>query len=146
MDIVDVALHIEPLSDAIKDLKEQFNLFTMTFNAKLDALVDILNRQSENVNNKLELLIERTKPKSSCLFCPVEDNKDNHPTGRCCRFPDAVSRAVQAANLRLCNKCLQPRHSDDCGIHCVFCQGDHNVLLCPRKAPAASTSFKRRKF
>ncbi|VDO32159.1 unnamed protein product, partial [Heligmosomoides polygyrus] len=45
MDEVDVALYIEPLSDAIKDLREQFNLFTMSFNTKMDALVDILNRQ-----------------------------------------------------------------------------------------------------
>ncbi|VDP39760.1 unnamed protein product [Heligmosomoides polygyrus] len=120
MDEVDVALYIEPLSDAIKDLREQFNLFTMSFNTKMDALVDILNRQSKVVNNKIDLILERTIPKSSCVFCAVDGNKDNHPTGRCCRFPDAVSRAVQAANLRLCNKCLQPRHADSSRIQCTY--------------------------
>ncbi|VDL84706.1 unnamed protein product [Nippostrongylus brasiliensis] len=71
MDEVDVAIHIEPLTDAIKDLKDQFNLFTLSFNSKMDALVEMLNRQSEMLNKKIDLVIERTKPKSSCVFCAV---------------------------------------------------------------------------
>ncbi|XGW29674.1 hypothetical protein V3C99_009041 [Haemonchus contortus] len=146
MDEVDVAIHIEPLVDAVKDVKDLLNMFTASFNAKIDAIVDLLNRQSEMVNNKLDALLERTRPRSSCVFCTFEENKDNHPTGRCYRFVDPVSRAVQASNLRLCNRCLQARHPEDCGISCSFCNGNHNVLLCPAKASTSSASYKRRKL
>ncbi|VDL67380.1 unnamed protein product [Nippostrongylus brasiliensis] len=142
---VDLAVHIEPLSDAIKELNEQLTAFAMTTNAKLDAVADILNRQQDSLNQKLTALIQQTTPHSSCLFCSVEDNRDNHPTGRCYRFPDAVSRAVQAANLQLCNRCLQKKHQEDCGICCTYCGKDRNVLICPIKASGAS-SFKRRKM
>ncbi|KAK6061260.1 hypothetical protein COOONC_01076 [Cooperia oncophora] len=145
MDEVDIAIHIDPLVEAVKDLKDQLNMVIMSLNAKLDAVMEALNRQTETMSNKLDLLLERTKPKSSCVFCTFEDNKDNHPTGRCYRFADPVSRAVQASHLHLCNRCLQPRHCEDCGITCSFCSGNHNVLLCPAKASASSTPYKRRK-
>ncbi|RCN24206.1 hypothetical protein ANCCAN_30103 [Ancylostoma caninum] len=91
---------------------------------------------------RFDTLLKRTEPKSNCAFCTYNDNKDSHPTGRCCRFPDAVSRAVQAASLNLCQKCLQQRH---CGISCTFCGRDHNVLLCPNKSTIAPHPYKRRK-
>ncbi|XGW22653.1 hypothetical protein V3C99_005120 [Haemonchus contortus] len=146
MDEVDVAIHIEPLSDAIKELKEQLTVFVMSFDAKMEALVDLVSRQNNIIDKKLDLIMERTKPHSSCVFCSVEENRDNHPTGRCCRFPDAVSRAIQVTNLQLCNRCLQPKHSEDCGILCTFCGKEHNVLICPGKASLGTSSFKRRKF
>ncbi|KAK6030960.1 hypothetical protein OSTOST_02897 [Ostertagia ostertagi] len=146
MDEVDVALHIEPLVDAVKDLKEQLNAFAVALTAKIDSLADILTRRAESLNQKVELLLERTQPRSNCIFCPINDNKDCHPTGRCCRYPDAVSRAVRANNLGLCNRCLQPRHNEDCGILCTYCGRDHNVLLCPNTLSHATTSAKRRKF
>lgn len=146
MDEVDIAVHIEPISDAVKELKEQLNILVMATNAKLDVIVDLLTRQNDIVDQKLNVILQQTKPVSSCVFCTVEDNRDNHSTGRCYRFPDAVSRAVQATNLRLCNRCLQPRHSEDCGIICTFCGKDHNVLICPSKSSLGSSSFKRRKI
>ncbi|KAK6015070.1 hypothetical protein OSTOST_19513 [Ostertagia ostertagi] len=146
MDEVDVAIHIEPLRDALKELKEQLTMFVMSVDAKMEALVDLVNRHNNVVNQKLDLIMERTKPHSSCVFCSIEDNRDNHPTGRCCRFPDAVSRAIQVTNLRLCNRCLQPKHNEDCGILCTFCGKEHNVLICPGKASLGTSSYKRRKF
>ncbi|VDP07335.1 unnamed protein product [Heligmosomoides polygyrus] len=146
MDEVDMALHFEPLAEAVRDLKEQLNSFAITFASKIDAVADGLARQTEALNKKMDLLLERTQPRSNCIFCTINDNKDCHPTGRCCRYPDAVSRAVQANNLGLCNRCLQPRHSEDCGILCTYCGREHNVLLCPSKLSQANASLKRRKF
>ncbi|KAK6760899.1 hypothetical protein RB195_022098 [Necator americanus] len=48
MDEVDYAIHIEPLSEAIKELKEQLHVFVVNF----DAIVNILNRQADDVNKK----------------------------------------------------------------------------------------------
>ncbi|KAK6033498.1 hypothetical protein OSTOST_00307 [Ostertagia ostertagi] len=146
MDEVDVAVHIEPLTEAVRDLKDQLNAFAAGLTSKIDALADMHTRQIDALNRKVELLLERTQPRSNCLFCPIADNKDCHPTGRCCRYPDAVSRAVQANNLGLCNRCLQPRHGEDCGILCTYCGREHNVLLCPNKLSQSTASLKRRKF
>uniref|UniRef100_A0A7I4YG21 t-SNARE coiled-coil homology domain-containing protein n=1 Tax=Haemonchus contortus TaxID=6289 RepID=A0A7I4YG21_HAECO len=146
MDEVDVAMHIQPLVEAVKDLREQLNVVAVGLNSKIDALADMLTRQSDTINRKVELLMERTQPKSNCLFCLIEDNKDCHPTGRCCRYPDAVSRAVRASNLNLCNRCLQPRHREDCGILCTYFGREHNVLLCPSKLSQSTGSLKRKKF
>uniref|UniRef100_A0A7I4Y0Y8 40S ribosomal protein S12 n=1 Tax=Haemonchus contortus TaxID=6289 RepID=A0A7I4Y0Y8_HAECO len=67
---------------------------------------------------KLNQLLERTAPKSSRVFCTVEDNKDNHFTARCSKFPDSVSRTAQASKLHLCVKCLKPEHDLECGMKC----------------------------
>ncbi|XGW29287.1 hypothetical protein V3C99_008813 [Haemonchus contortus] len=107
MDVVGVAIHIEPLVDAHKDVKDQLNMFAASFIARIDAVADLLNHQSEMVNNKLDTLHERTRPRSSCVFCTFEDNKDHHPTVWCYRLVDPVSRAVQASNFRLCDRCFQ---------------------------------------
>ncbi|KAK5984922.1 hypothetical protein GCK32_000992 [Trichostrongylus colubriformis] len=146
MDEVDVAVHIEPLVEALRDLKEQLALSFVSLDGKIDTMTSILNHQFEALNRRIDIILERTAPKSNCVFCSIEDNNDSHPTGRCCRFRDAVSRAVQAANLRLCNRCLQPRHANNCGVVCSYCSQDHNVLLCPHKYSSASSSFKRRKI
>ncbi|CAJ0605089.1 unnamed protein product [Cylicocyclus nassatus] len=95
------------------------------------------------IHHQLTIMVERTTPRSNCMFCTVEDNKDQHPTGRCCKFPDAVSRAVQASALGLCERCLQPKHHEDCGVTCPICGRLHNVLLCPNRGQ--NGPFKRRK-
>ncbi|KHJ94289.1 hypothetical protein OESDEN_05781 [Oesophagostomum dentatum] len=84
-------------------------------------------------------------PPSFCSFCSIEDSKDCHPTGRCCRFPDAVSRAIQAASLNLCQKYLRARHPEDCGITYTYCSRDHNVLLCPSKSTHIIPAYKHHK-
>ncbi|WKY14676.1 hypothetical protein Q1695_000309 [Nippostrongylus brasiliensis] len=125
MDEVDLAVQIEPLSDAIKELKEQLTAFAMTTNAKLDTVADILNRQHDSLNQKLTALIQQTTPHSSCLFCSVEDNRDNHRTGPLQQMPaEKTSRRLASA---------------------AHCGKDHNVLICPIKASGASL-FKRRKM
>ncbi|VDO54785.1 unnamed protein product [Haemonchus placei] len=90
MDEVEVAMHIDPLAEAVKDLKEQLNVVAVGLNSKFDALADMLTRQSVTLKRKVELSLERTQPKSNFLFCPIEDNKNCHPTGRCCRYSDAI--------------------------------------------------------
>ncbi|VDL66139.1 unnamed protein product [Nippostrongylus brasiliensis] len=144
MDEVDLAIHFDPLMDAVKELKSELSKFICDTNNRLDALHQELASHRTALMGSVDEILLRTAPKSNCLFCSVEDNKDSHPTGRCCRFPDPVSRAVQASTLRLCNKCLQRIHPDDCGIRCSFCGREHNVLLCPEKATQAQ-SYKRRK-
>uniref|UniRef100_A0A7I4Z1A7 AMP-binding domain-containing protein n=1 Tax=Haemonchus contortus TaxID=6289 RepID=A0A7I4Z1A7_HAECO len=127
MDEVGVAMPIEPLVETVKDLKEQLNVVAVGLNSKIDVPADMLTRQSDTLNRKVELPLERTQPKSNSLR-PIEDNKNYHPTGRCCRYSDAVSRAVQSSHLNLCNR---PRN--DCGILCTYCGREHNGLLCPSK-------------
>lgn len=97
MDVLDAAIQIESIADATKELKQQITAFSMAFDAKVDALIDMVNRQADNMNRKMDLVIERTKPKPSCVFCCVEDNKDSHPTGRCCRY-----QRVRSVNVLLC--------------------------------------------
>ncbi|KAK5981574.1 hypothetical protein GCK32_001697 [Trichostrongylus colubriformis] len=72
MDEVDVALLI---SDAIKDLKQQFNLLAMAFDAKMDALANILNWQSEAVNSKIDFLLSVLHPSLPALFAPSTSTK-----------------------------------------------------------------------
>lgn len=54
------------------------------------------------------MLLERTTPRSKCVFCPVGENIDGHHAGCCHRFVDPVSRAMRASELRLCGRCLRP--------------------------------------
>ncbi|VDO38335.1 unnamed protein product [Haemonchus placei] len=69
MDEVDAAIHIEPLSDAIKELKEQLNMFVMSFDAKMEALVDLVSRQNNTIDQKLDLIMEKAALKLRFLFC-----------------------------------------------------------------------------
>ncbi|EYC39968.1 hypothetical protein Y032_0635g925 [Ancylostoma ceylanicum] len=145
MDEIDVAIHLEPMAEAIKELKEKTEFCLLSLNAKVDGIAQLTNERWHCVQQILDLLLERTKPRSNCVFCTVEDNKDQHPTGRCCKYPDAVSRAVQAAALGLCERCLQPKHVEDCGVSCPICTRNHNVLLCPNRGTQAVPMYKRRK-
>lgn len=71
--------------------------------------VDSLNRASGE-------LLKRTEPQSSCVFCTLAENQDNHSTMRCSRYADSVSRITQAAKIGLCVKCLKTAHER------VWCQ------------------------
>ncbi|EYB92010.1 hypothetical protein Y032_0199g1666 [Ancylostoma ceylanicum] len=146
MDEIDVAIHLEPMAEAIKELKEKIEFCLLSLNAKVDGIAQLTNERWHCVQQILDVLLERTKPRSNCVFCTVEDNKDQHPTGRCCKYPDAVSRAVQAAALGLCERCLQPKHVEDCGVSCPICTRNHNVLLCPNRGTQAVPMYKRRKI
>lgn len=143
LDEVDLTMHIEPLRDALKSLEKTIDQLAMVLQQRIDSMTEILELKLQAYDRAFETILERTKPKSSCVFCSFDDNKDGHPTGRCCRFPDAVARAVQANVLGLCNRCLQPNHSDDCGFKCAICDQGHNMLLCPSRSQASP--FKRRK-
>ncbi|KAK6735627.1 hypothetical protein RB195_018689 [Necator americanus] len=83
-----------------------------------------------------QTLLERTAPKSSCLFCTVDENRDNHHSERCPRFPDPISKTAQATKLNLCLLCLKAAHEDTCGVKCGSCGLGHNFLLCSSKRPA----------
>ncbi|KIH50811.1 hypothetical protein ANCDUO_19107 [Ancylostoma duodenale] len=88
-------------------------------------------------------LLERSKPRSPCIFCPLPENKDGHNTARCSRFADPVAKSVQATKLGLCERCLKPTHEEDCGVQCARCGRPHNVLPCADRQSMAP-SFKRR--
>ncbi|EYC11167.1 hypothetical protein Y032_1465g3885 [Ancylostoma ceylanicum] len=105
---------------------------------KLDTILPRLHR----LESSSELLIERTdailaknKPKSICVFCSSEENKDGHHSTRCTKFPDPVSRTVKATKLNLCLRCLIPEHGGDCKVTCSSCGLAHNYLLCHQKRP-----------
>ncbi|RCN37454.1 hypothetical protein ANCCAN_16661 [Ancylostoma caninum] len=106
--------------------------------SKIDSILPLLERLE--LDN--ELLLERTgkimaltAPKSNCVFCPVEENRDSHYSSRCCKYADPVSRTVQDGKLGLCLKCLKSSHGDDCRVACVGCGLGHNQLLCNSKRP-----------
>ncbi|KAK6764974.1 hypothetical protein RB195_025056 [Necator americanus] len=82
----------------------------------------------DSLEKACQTLLERTAPKSSCLFCTVYENRDNHHSGRCPRFPDPSSKTAQATKLNLCLLCLKAAHEDTCGVKCgsvalatIFC-------------------------
>ncbi|KAL6739058.1 hypothetical protein Aduo_012547 [Ancylostoma duodenale] len=102
--------------------------------------------QLQSAHNACAELLERSKPKSSCLFCSLAENLDSHTTNRCNRFPDPVSRALQAARLHLCERCLKAQHGDDCGVKCAMCGLPHNTLLCHGRARPEGQAFKCRRF
>ncbi|VDO23671.1 unnamed protein product [Heligmosomoides polygyrus] len=112
LDEVGLSMQIEPLQNAINKLEKKIEQLGMVHQQG----IEMLNFKLQSYERVFETLLQRTQPKSNCVFCSYEDNKDGHPTGRCCRFPDAVARAVQANVLQLCNKCLQQKHDEDCGF------------------------------
>ncbi|RCN42697.1 hypothetical protein ANCCAN_11337 [Ancylostoma caninum] len=81
----------------------------------LHHLLPRLDVLEEN-NRMLRTLLERTAPKSNCMFCPVESNRDSHHSSRCPRYPDPVAKASQATKLGLCLRCLKAAHEDDCVV------------------------------
>ncbi|VDO15548.1 unnamed protein product [Haemonchus placei] len=68
--------------------------------AALEHVVGRLHSLEAAVNE----LLKRSEPRSSCIFCPVADNRDGHNTTRCNRFPEAVAKlvfVVVASNLHM---------------------------------------------
>ncbi|KAK6031955.1 hypothetical protein OSTOST_01876 [Ostertagia ostertagi] len=99
----------------------------------------------QNLEGAVKELLERSTPRSSCLFCPLPDNRDGHTTSRCNKYPDAVAKSMQVARLGLCGRCLKPAHDDDdCGVQCAACGRPHNVLLCANRGQGGG-GFKRRR-
>ncbi|VDP49629.1 unnamed protein product [Heligmosomoides polygyrus] len=47
-------------------------------------------------NRGLSQLAEKFNPKSTCVFCNVEAQKDGHSSGRCPNYSDAVARGIVA--------------------------------------------------
>ncbi|VDO65269.1 unnamed protein product [Heligmosomoides polygyrus] len=123
LDEVDLSMQIEPLQNAINKLEKKIEQLGIVHQQG----IEMLNFKLQSYERVFETLLQRTQPKSNCVFCSYEDNKDGHPTGRCCRFPDAVARVVQANVLQLCNKCLQQKHDEDCGFRCAICDQGHNI-------------------
>ncbi|KAK5964758.1 hypothetical protein GCK32_013744, partial [Trichostrongylus colubriformis] len=116
------------------DLDEEIRLMEYTQAATLDAIgntlqaltnrLDSLYTLTAEMRADITVLLERTAPKSSCIFCTVTENVDGHYTGRCHRYSDPVSRAMRVAELRLCSRCLRPDHGAAlCTVSCSICRG-----------------------
>ncbi|EYC45671.1 hypothetical protein Y032_0420g1141 [Ancylostoma ceylanicum] len=100
------------------------------------SLLHHLLLRLETLGNACQILLERTEPKSNCVFCPVDENRDSHPSGRCLRYADPVSRTSRLTTLGFCLRC-KPRHDDDCVVNCINCGLVHNpsvfrILPSPR--------------
>ncbi|KAK5980797.1 hypothetical protein GCK32_006061 [Trichostrongylus colubriformis] len=80
MDEVDVAIHIEPLVEALRDLNEQLALPFASLDGKIDTMTSILNHNFEVLNRRIDIILERTAPKSNCVFCSIEDNNGYEST------------------------------------------------------------------
>ncbi|EYC44581.1 hypothetical protein Y032_0457g1818 [Ancylostoma ceylanicum] len=133
MDNVEAATLLHDIVSAVQSLQSQMEAATSHLSARLSA-----------VEEACAELLERSKPRSPCIFCPLPENKDGHNTTRCSRFADPVAKSVQATKLGLCERCLKPTHGDDCGVQCARCGRPHNVLLCAERQPVAP-GFKQRR-
>ncbi|KIH62282.1 hypothetical protein ANCDUO_07437 [Ancylostoma duodenale] len=68
--------------------------------SKLDDIFPRLERLELDNQLLLErtgLIVTHTAPKSNCVFCSVEENKDSHYSSRCCTF--AGSRFPNGSGL-----------------------------------------------
>ncbi|VDP22794.1 unnamed protein product, partial [Heligmosomoides polygyrus] len=66
---------------------------------KLDAMQDAIDKMQtmmEPLSAGMKIQLERSAPRSSRAFCTFVENRDNLHTARCTRYPDTVSRTVQA--------------------------------------------------
>lgn len=109
--------------------------------AIISGRVDSALSKISQIQDDVSVLLERSTPKSNCVFCTAGENVDAHHTARCHRYPDPVSRAMRASELRLCRQCLRPDHGKNCQVTCSICRGDHNTVLCSTRG---GTSLKRR--
>ncbi|EYB82324.1 hypothetical protein Y032_0362g3507 [Ancylostoma ceylanicum] len=130
---------MDELDNVCLDAADQQTMQLTTLNFRMERL----ERDDRALTSNTDLLVERSAPKSNCVFCSVEDNRDNHFSGCCSPFSDPVARTAQAMVLRLCLKCLKPEHrAEDCRMGCGDCGRDHNQLLCSSK-PRPQAAAKR---
>ncbi|VDP57835.1 unnamed protein product [Heligmosomoides polygyrus] len=109
---------------------------------KLDAMQDAVDKTQtmmEALSAGMKIQLGRSAPRSSCAFCTFEENRDSHHTARCTRYPDTVSRTVQASRLQLFLRCLKEAHADDCDVKCGSFGLDHNALLCTHRTLSFGT-------
>ncbi|VDP22757.1 unnamed protein product [Heligmosomoides polygyrus] len=118
---------ISAVLKAVKELNKSVQL--------ISSRLQYLQTAMDTVMERTEVVLTRTAPKSNCIFCTVEENRDSHYSGRCMKYADPVSRTVQASKLNLCLKCLKPSHGDDCQVKCASCGLGHNQLLCHQGRP-----------
>ncbi|CAJ0607755.1 unnamed protein product [Cylicocyclus nassatus] len=98
----------------------------MAIDTKLDTILNLFAA----LDARQHRLEAANQPRtSSCVFCP--EGEGSHPSGRCPKYPDPVSRAVQASRLGLCDRCLRKSHDEPCDTSCNHCRKPHNTLLCP---------------
>ncbi|EYC40107.1 hypothetical protein Y032_0629g849 [Ancylostoma ceylanicum] len=142
----DLRQAMDELDNVCLDAADQQTVLLQRILSQLTTLnfrMERLESDSRALTSNTDLLVERSAPKSNCVFCSVEDNRDNHFSGRCSRFSDPVARTAQAMVLRLCLKCLKPEHgAEDCRMRCGGCGRDHNQLLCSSK-PRPQAAAKR---
>ncbi|VDL78849.1 unnamed protein product [Nippostrongylus brasiliensis] len=110
------------------------------------AAVGVFMEEFNALKPALTAFVERTTPKSACIFCTLAENLDSHPSGRCPRYPGTYARTFQVSKMGLCGQCLKPEHGEDCKVVCGICRQPHNALLCPAKALHVQKNFKKRKF
>ena len=139
---------IDSKADVINLKVEQFSATTERVERALQKLSIIEHKLDEflNIRPALELLIERSTPRSACIFCSIDENVDSHTSGRCPRFPNPYSRTFQVSKMGLCGQCLRPAHERECRVMCGICHQAHNALLCPARAPSAPYASKKRKL
>ncbi|VDP19773.1 unnamed protein product [Heligmosomoides polygyrus] len=95
---------ISAVLKAVKELNKSVQLISSRLHYLQTAMDTVLDRT--------DVVLTRTAPKSNCIFCTVEENRDSHHS--CMKYADLVSRTVQALRLNLCLKCLKPSHGGDC--------------------------------
>ncbi|KIH63990.1 hypothetical protein ANCDUO_05703 [Ancylostoma duodenale] len=136
-DITNMSLsNSSDLLQAMEDLDMPEQSTVISLLRQISSRLERLELDNELLLERTGLTVTRTAPKSNCVFCSVEENKDSHYSSRCCTFADPVFRTVQASKLGLCLKCLKPSHGeDDCKVVCGGCGLGHNQLLCHSKRP-----------
>ena len=93
-----------------------------------------LDFENKNIcDNETELMTLSTKSQNqqfkACVFCDLK----NHQAYNCKRYSSFSDRLNCAKRKNLCTRCLlayHPRRDCQAKFNCVYCDGDHNRLLC----------------
>ncbi|KAL6738101.1 hypothetical protein Aduo_011687 [Ancylostoma duodenale] len=117
---------LDVLNLKVEELTSSTTARMSHLDSRLKATINALPnfRQLDEI---LFQLLERTAPKSACVFSTIAENADSHPSGRCPRFSGTYARTLQASKLGLCGKCLKWR----------------NVRLLPPESQLLVVSFQR---
>ncbi|VDP05042.1 unnamed protein product [Heligmosomoides polygyrus] len=94
---------------------------------RLSSMPDALQELS-TPKPAISALIKRTRQKSACIFCTLEDNLDSHPSGLCPRFSETYARTFQVSKMGLCGLCLKPAHEEEC-LRGSVCRQPYKALL-----------------